>query len=100
REYEARLSGRQGVRYVEVDALGRIVGDFAPQPAVPPVPGADVYLNIDLELQEWIASVFPAGHRGAVAVVEPGTGHVLALYSAPAYDPNEFVGGVEPARWR
>lgn len=100
REYESRLAGVEGVRYVEVDALGRIVGDFAPQPAVPPIPGADLHLNIDLDLQEWIAKVFPAGFKGAVAVVEPGTGDVLALYSAPSYDPNEFVGGVEPDRWR
>ena len=100
REYERRLTGREGIRYVEVDALGRIVGDFAPQPSVPPVPGEDVRLNVDLDLQEWIADVFPEGYRGAVAVVEPGSGHVLALYSSPPYDPNEFVGGVEPERWR
>lgn len=100
REYERRLAGREGVRYVEVDALGRIVGDFTPQPKVPPVPGLDVTLNVDLGLQEWITSIFPQGYRGAVAVVEPGTGHVLALYSAPSFDPNEFLGGVEPERWR
>jgi penicillin-binding protein 2 len=100
REYERRLAGVDGIRYVEVDALGRIVGNFTSQPAVPPVPGKDLRLNIDLDLQEWVAHVFPDTMRGAVAVLQPQTGQVLALYSSPTYDPNEFVGGLEPERWR
>ncbi|HEX7089726.1 MAG TPA: penicillin-binding protein 2 [Longimicrobiales bacterium] len=100
RQYEHLLGGWPGVRYIEVDALGRIVGEYAPQTKIPPVPGKDLHLYLDLDLQEWIAKIFPDDMRGAVVAIEPGTGHVLAMYSSPGYDPNQFVGGVDPAYWR
>ncbi|HEX7050232.1 MAG TPA: penicillin-binding protein 2 [Longimicrobiales bacterium] len=100
REYEAILGGRPGVRYVEVDAYGRIVGPLGlRERRVAPVPGRDLHLYLDLELQRWIARIFPDSMRGAIVALEPGTGHVLALYSSPGYDPNEFVGGVAPDLW-
>lgn len=100
RQYESLLSGKQGVRYVEVDAYGRIVGEFRPEQRVAPIPGNDLRLHLDLDLQRWIARIFPDSMRGAVAAVEPRTGHVLALYSNPSFDPNLFVGGVPPDVWR
>ncbi|HEX6940139.1 MAG TPA: penicillin-binding protein 2 [Longimicrobiales bacterium] len=100
RQYERRLGGRPGVRYVEVDAHGRIVGEYAPRRVVPPVPGEDLRLHLDLDLQRWIARIFPDSMRGAIVAVEPGTGHVLALFSNPSFDPNLFVGGVDPAVWK
>ncbi len=100
REYESRLAGSDGVRFVEVDALGRVVREEGAAPSLPAVPGQMVRTTIDLGLQRYIASVFPAGRRGAVLAMDPSTGGILALYSAPAYDPNAFVGGVEPAYWR
>src|SRR5256885_14093629 len=63
-------------------------------------PGAAVHTTIDLDLQRYIAKIFPAGQRGAVMALNPNTGEVLALYSAPGFDPNRFVGGVDPAYWR
>ncbi len=99
RQYERRLAGEQGVRYVEVDALGRIVGDFPGQEEVPPVPGDSLQLTIDLELQRWIARVVPDTARGAVVALEPGSGEVLALYSSPSFDPNGLVGNVPESRW-
>jgi len=100
RQYERRLAGRPGVRYVEVDALGRIVGEYMPRTKVPAVPGEDLRLYLDLDLQEWIAKIFPEGMRGAVVAIEPKTGHVLAMYSSPGFDPNALVGGADPAYWR
>jgi penicillin-binding protein 2 len=99
RQYERTLSGQPGVRYVEVDALGRIVRSYQQPREVPPVPGQLLRLNVDLDLQRWIARVVPATSRGAVAALEPETGAVLALYSSPPFDPNEFVGQVSHARW-
>jgi penicillin-binding protein 2 len=99
RRYERRLAGQPGVRYVEVDALGRIVGDFPGQEEVPPVPGDSVQLTIDLELQQWIRRVVPDTARGAVVALEPGSGEVLALYSSPSFDPNDLVGNVPERRW-
>ncbi len=100
RQYERVLGGKTGMRYVEMDAHGRIVGQYAPRQVVEPVPGKDLRLHVDLGLQRWIARIFPDSMRGAVVAVEPGTGHVLALYSNPSFDPNLFVGGVAPDVWK
>ena len=100
RQYESRLGGEDGVRYVEVDALGRLVGSYPSGAALPPEPGTPIRLNIDRGLQEWIARVVPASRRGAVVALEPGTGAVLAMYSSPSFDPNELVSPVSHARWR
>ena len=100
KQYESRLQGRQGWKYVEFDARGRIVGDFSGVRTDPGEAGEDLYLNIDFELQEYIHSIFPDSMSGAVVVMDPADGGVLALYSAPTYDPNDFVGGIDEALWR
>jgi penicillin-binding protein 2 len=100
RVYDRQLAGTPGVRYVEVNALGRVVGDFGGRSSLPAVPGNDLRLNIDIGLQSYIAELFPDTMRGAVVALEPSTGAVLAMYSAPSFDPNVFLGGVEPAEWR
>lgn len=100
RVYDQVLSGTPGVRYLEVNALGRVVGEFRGREAVAPVPGRDIVLNLDLELQQKAAELFPDTMRGAVVALEPESGAVLAMYSHPSYDPNAFIGGIEPATWR
>ncbi|MDT8369598.1 MAG: penicillin-binding protein 2 [Longimicrobiales bacterium] len=92
REYEVELQGETGYRLVEVDALRRIVGDFAGQEGLAARPGEDLHLSLDLGLQEFIHEIFPAGKTGAVVALDPADGSVLALYSAPSYDPNLFLG--------
>ena len=67
---------------------------------IPAIPGRDLHLNIDLDLQRWIARVLADTVRGAVAVLEPRTAEVLGLYSAPSFDPNEFAGNISEERWR
>ena len=100
RVYDRVLAGTPGVRYVEVNALGRVVGGFRGRETVEPIPGDDLYLNIDLALQTLISEIFPDTMKGAVVALEPSSGAVLAIYTAPSYDPNAFVGGIEPADWR
>lgn len=99
RQYEARLQGGRGVRYVEVDALGRIVGSFAGGLEQPAVPGENLTLNIDMELQEWIHRIFPDSLAGAVVAMDVKEGGILALYSAPTFNSNDFVGGIGQKRW-
>lgn len=99
REYERTLAGTPGVRYLEVNALGRIVGEFRGRETVQPAPGEDLYLNLDLPLQLKAAELFPDTMAGAVIALEPTTGAVLAMYSAPSFDPNVFVGGIDPVDW-
>jgi penicillin-binding protein 2 len=99
REYDDSLRGAAGVRYIEVNARGRLVREDAGSAALPPTPGRPIQTTIDLDLQHYIDSIWPAGMRGAMLAMTPG-GAVRALYSAPSYDPNEFVGGISSALWR
>lgn len=99
RQYESTLQGRRGLRTVEFDARGRIVGDFAGAERDPGEAGEDLVLNLDLELQQWIHDIFPDSMSGAVVALDPSDGGVLALYSAPGYDPNLFVGGIGTETW-
>ena len=98
-QYEHRLAGRNGIRYVEVNALGTIVRDLGVAQAQPPVPGDDLHLGIDLDLQVYADSVFPEGMRGGVVALDPATGEVLLLYSHPTFDPNAFIGGIPLDLW-
>jgi len=100
RIYDRILAGTPGVRVVEVNALGRVVGEFRGRETVPAVPGRDLYLNIDLPLQQYVVELFPDTMAGAVVAMDPKTGAVLAMYSAPSYDPNVFVGRFEQDEWQ
>lgn len=98
-QYEHRLAGRDGIRYAEVNALGTVVRDLGVAQAQPPVPGDDLHLGIDLDLQVYADSVFPEGMRGGVVALDPATGEVLLLYSHPTFDPNAFIGGIPLDLW-
>jgi penicillin-binding protein 2 len=100
RQYDDSLRGADGVRFVEVSALGHVVREAGAASRLLPVPGKALHTTIDLDLQRYIAQIFPAGQRGAVLAMNPNTGEILALYSAPGFDPNAFVGGVDPNYWR
>jgi penicillin-binding protein 2 len=100
REYDDSLRGSDGVRFVEVSALGRMVREAEAVQTLEPVPGTELHTTIDLDLQRYVAHAFPAGQRGALLALNPNTGEVLALYSAPGFDPNAFVGGVSTDYWR
>jgi penicillin-binding protein 2 len=99
RQYETVLQGKPGYRYVEVDVLGRIVGSFQGPAAMEAVPGEDIRLNIDSGLQEFVHDIFPDSMRGAVVALNVEDGGILALYSSPTFDPNEFVGGIAADKW-
>lgn len=108
-EYEGVLQGDKGRRLIEVNASGRpirIVNEEAP------VPGRDIRLTLDIELQrvaeEQLARAIAEAHRqgftkakaGAAVVLEVKTGEVLAMASAPSYDPAVFLGGISQAEWK
>ncbi|MCE2801981.1 MAG: penicillin-binding protein 2 [Gemmatimonadota bacterium] len=98
RQYEARLRGREGTRFMEVDARGRIVRPVARTDQIPESL-EPLRTNIDLDLQRFVASIFGDSLIGGVVVMEPSTGAVLALHSAPTFDPNRFTGGIPKSYW-
>lgn len=88
--YEEELHGIVGQQSVEVNAEGRILRVID---KIPPLPGNNLVLNLDMELQ-LTAERALGDFAGAVIVMQPKTGAVLAFVSEPAYDPNLFVHGI------
>jgi penicillin-binding protein 2 len=99
REYDSILRGRAGLRYAEVNARGRLVREDVGTASLAPVAGKPLVTTIDLDLQRYIDSIWPPGVLGAMIAMTP-KGEIRALYSAPTYDPNLFVGGISSADWR
>ncbi len=99
REYDDSLRGVEGVRYIEVNARGRLVREEAGAASLLPTPGKPIETTIDIDLQRFVDSIWPAGMRGALVAMTPD-GKIRALYSAPTYDPNHFVGGISTSEWR
>lgn len=89
-QYESVLRGRDGVRYIEVDAKGRVVGVPKDMPMTEPVPGHHIRTTIDLDLQKALEDAFADSLNGAAVVLDPRTGEVLAMLSSPRIDPNIF----------
>ncbi len=95
RRYEADLRGVHGQKHIEVDAAGREVNFLR---EIPAIPGKDVYLTIDLDLQ-LAAEEAMKDRAGAVIAIDPRNGDVLAMVSAPAFDPDVFARGIAQAEW-
>ncbi|PSB92470.1 Penicillin-binding protein 2 [Candidatus Pandoraea novymonadis] len=93
--YEIQLHGIAGFEEIEVTAGGRPVRTIS---RVPPTPGDNLVLSIDIKLQQ-VAEKALAGRRGAVVAIEPKSGDVLAFVSAPSFDPNLFVEGIDQQKW-
>jgi penicillin-binding protein 2 len=103
--FESDLHGDAGYRHLIANARGRQVPgdssellDSLPVDQVP-APGANVYLSIDLDLQR-IAAKALEGRRGALVALDPRNGEILALVSAPAFDPNLFAVGMSTSQYR
>lgn len=90
RFYEKQLHGKVGYEEVETNARGRVLRVLN---RVEPQSGKDVYLSLDIRLQQAAKKALD-GRRGAVVALDPKTGEVLAMVSEPSYDPNPFVTGI------
>ena len=96
RQYNDALSGSDGSRMVLVDSRSRRVRDLD---VVEAKPGRTIKLTLDLELQA-VAELALEGRRGGVVALDPHTGEVLAIASAPSFDLNRFVGGISVEDWQ
>ena len=93
--HEELLHGEVGYQQVEVNNQGRIIRTLNVDP---PMPGKDIVLNIDINVQ-LAAQQALDGQRGTIVLTSPKTGGVLAMYSSPSYDPNLFVHGISRANY-
>jgi penicillin-binding protein 2 len=99
KKYDSWLRGEVGYRYTEVDVRGREIGNFDRERDVPSVPGHNLKLTLDSEMQFYIEQLME-GKRGAVIVVDPRNGEVLSMSSKPDYDLNPFAGKLDPEYWQ
>ncbi len=88
-EYEKRLRGIDGKQLIEVDAMGRKVRTLG---QIDPIPGSNIHLTVDLNLQKSVFKAMAGVKRGAAIVSSP-QGEILALVSKPSFDPNLFTMG-------
>ncbi len=104
-ENEPNLHGTPGYRQVVTNARGRQVPADAREwsqalaEGDSPRPGMNLHLSIDLDLQR-VASEALAGRRGSIVAIDPQNGEVLALVSAPSFDPNAFAVGMSSSEFR
>lgn len=92
RSYEEDLRGTKGVQMLLRDAHGRIQGSYQNgELDTQPIPGKDLTLSIDIELQA-LGERLMEGKLGAIVAIEPSTGEVLCMVSSPSYDPHVMIG--------
>ncbi len=96
RQYNRWLTGTAGSLQFLVDSSGRSLETVG---EVPSVPGNNLRLTIDLDLQA-VSELGLEGRKGAVVALDPRNGEILAMASAPTFDPNQFVAGFREADWR
>jgi penicillin-binding protein 2 len=95
-KYERELHGITGVNRVETSAGGRATRSLSSRQAIP---GQNVVLSIDIQLQKLVEDLF-GNRRGALVALDPNTGEVLAFVSKPTFDPNLFVEGIDVENWQ
>lgn len=94
--YEKELHGETGIERIETSAGGRAVRILDSRPARP---GRTIELTIDAKLQQMTEQLF-GDRRGALVAIDPRNGEILAFVSAPTFDPNLFVEGIDVESWR
>jgi penicillin-binding protein 2 len=96
RIFEPVVRGRDGYKLIQVDSLGREQSALS---VVQPSSGADLYLTIDVRLQQEAERLL-GDRAGAVVAMDPRSGALLAAVSHPAFDPNRFATGLSQEDWR
>lgn len=100
KSYEPYLRGVKGTEILIRDARGRIQGRYNDgADDVAPVAGRDITLSLDMELQQYAESLM-VGKRGAIVAIQPKTGEILCLVTAPNYDPSLLVGRARGENYR
>jgi penicillin-binding protein 2 len=94
--YDDILRGEKGGKEVEVDALGQEIATLLYQK---PVPGKDLVLTIDRDLQLYGENLL-FGKKGSIIVSDPNSGEILALVNRPSFSPNIFANGISSSDWQ
>ena len=96
--FNSMLAGRRGKYKVTFDRDGRKTSERIVEP---PVPGYNVVTTLDLRLQDLAEKALAAkAKRGAIVIIDPNNGDILALASWPTFDPNEFIPSISAAKFK
>ena len=90
KQYEDLLHGQSGERQIERNVAGRVVDSTIIKPSIP---GEDIYLNVDIDLQMTAESLL-GDNRGAIVLINVKDGSILSIVSTPTFNPNWFVNGI------
>lgn len=94
--YDDILRGEKGGKEVEVDALGQEIATLLYQK---PIPGEDLVLTIDRDLQLYGENLL-YDKKGSIVVSDPNSGEILALVNRPSFSPNIFANGISSSDWQ
>ena len=95
KQYEDSLVGTEGKILEIVDSVGREIGEVS---KIDPIRGNELHLTLDFDLQKKAEEILD-GREGAVIVMKPDTGEILAMASYPNFDPNKFINRFTPEEW-
>lgn len=99
KRYDDLVRGVDGVRHWEVNALGQLVGPMPGYPDVSPIPGNDLMLALDSDLQKLADSLLSQYQAGTVVACDIRTGEILCFVTRPGYDANSFSGTLSSDEW-
>ena len=99
RQYNDILTGTDGTRRMIVNSIGKEVKELGHMPEQEPIPGKQIQLTIDYDLQQ-VAEQSLGQRPGAVVALDPRTGEVLAMVSRPTPDPNDFAIRIPAEEWK
>lgn len=88
--YESHFRGRDGIRYIKVNAFGKEMDVIEEMPSIRPIPGNNLVTTLDMGMQSLAESLLADTVRGAVVAVDPRNGEVLVMASSPRMDANIF----------
>lgn len=98
KSYEESLRGKKGTQIAITNVHNKTIGRYMDgKYDTAAIPGKPLYCTIDMDLQEYGERLMQ-GKKGAIVAIEPSTGEILCLISAPSYDPNLLVGGKERSK--
>jgi len=99
KSYEGLLRGEKGLQVVMVDVFNREKGSFSEgRYDTSAIAGQDLYISLDAELQAY-GEALMQNKIGSIVAIEPATGEILALITAPSYDPNLLVGRIRSTNY-
>ncbi len=100
KKYDEYLRGKEGCNFLEVTASGRVLGPLPDKKPEEPLPGLELILTIDSQLEAIAESALSNYPAGAIVALDPQSGEILCAASYPGFDANRFVSSLTPEQWK